>query len=306
VFMGTPGFAVPSLRALAARHDVVAVYTRPDAISGRGSSLRATPVKLAAADLGIDILQPATLRDPAVVSELEILHPDVLVVAAYGLILPPEVLAIPAKGALNVHASLLPRWRGAAPIERAILAGDERTGVSIMRMEEGLDTGPYCRVASTEIDDKSAAELEAELAHIGADALLAALDEVEAGTCTWTTQDAAGVTYAEKIGKAELLLAPAMESAPAYAAIRASSRRAPARLLLAGAEMTVAEAQRSAVAAPAGEALCTSDGMLLGFSDGALLVTRVKPEGKPEMDASAFCRGAHLAPGTKWERVTNV
>ncbi len=165
--MGTPDFALPSLRTLFDDHDVVAVYTRPDAVSGRGTITRPSPVKRAATELGLTVEQPASLRDPATQRALAAYAPDVCVVAAYGLILPPDVLAIPHQGCVNVHASLLPRWRGAAPVQRAILAGDAVTGVSIMRMEEGLDSGPYCVVETVEVGEKNADEVTRELATRG-------------------------------------------------------------------------------------------------------------------------------------------
>ena len=144
VFMGTPSFAVPSLDALIGRHEVVAVYTRPDPLRGRGRHRMASAVKERALEAGIRVEQPGTLRDTGCVDVLRSFRPDVIVVAAYGVILPPDVIDLPSHGCLNVHASLLPRWRGAAPIQRAILAGDATTGVSIIRMEAGLDTGPWC------------------------------------------------------------------------------------------------------------------------------------------------------------------
>ena len=201
VFMGTPQFAVPSLERLAQAHDVVAVYTRPDAVSGRGGDPRPAAVKASAVRLGIPVRQPSTLRDSEVVRELERSEADVICVAAYGLILPEPVLEVARLGAINVHASLLPRWRGAAPIQRAILAGDAEVGVSIMRMEAGLDTGPYCLQQSVVSDAKSAIELTAELADLGAGLLISALPAIADGTVTWIDQAENEATYAEKITK---------------------------------------------------------------------------------------------------------
>ena len=175
VFMGTPAFAADILEEVAQQQDVVAVYTRPDAISGRGNKLEPSPVKATALKLGLPVYTPPTLRTEAVQQELAAFEPDVIVVAAYGAILPKEVLDIPRLGCFNVHASLLPRWRGAAPIERALLAGDEEVGVCIMAMEEGLDTGDYCISRSIEVRNQSAEALTAELAELGAQALLVAL-----------------------------------------------------------------------------------------------------------------------------------
>ena len=189
VFMGTPQFAVPSLQALNRTHGVVCAYTRPDAVSGRGRHTRPSPVAEMAASLGIEVRQPATLRDETVQAELATLAPDLLVVAAYGLILPQAVLDAARLGAVNVHASLLPRWRGAAPIQRAILSGDADVGVSIMCMEAGLDTGPYCLQRQLAADDLDAVALTGTLADLGASALLDALPAIEDRTAAWTAQD---------------------------------------------------------------------------------------------------------------------
>ena len=228
VFMGTPSFAVPSLLALAKAHDVVAVYTRPDAVSGRGGRLSPSPVKQASAELGIEVFQPATLKDAAVVEELTRLQPDVIVVAAFGMILPQAILDIPALGCLNVHASVLPRWRGAAPIQRAILAGDPVAGVSIMRMEEGLDTGPYCQVATLKIEALTAGEVTERLADLGACVLLDALEDVGSGTCAWERQDDAQATYAPKIEKGDVDSSPSSQPrTPGVGFARRLHRRPP-------------------------------------------------------------------------------
>ena len=189
VFMGTPDFAASVLSELASQHEVVAVYTRPDAVRGRGKQLVPSPVKVEACERGIPVFTPKTLRDADEQQALAALEPDVICVAAYGMLLPAEVLSIPEHGCLNVHASLLPRWRGAAPIERAILSGDEEVGVCIMRMEEGLDTGDYCVCRSLEVGDKDVALLTDLLADLGAHALLTALTQLEAGCIRWTRQD---------------------------------------------------------------------------------------------------------------------
>src|SRR4051812_1249594 len=183
-FMGTPNFAVPTLNAvLEAGHDVAAVYCQPPRPAGRGKAPRPSPVQQAAEACGIEVRTPLTLRDPAEQEAFAALNVDVAVVAAYGLILPKPILDAPRFGCLNVHGSLLPRWRGAAPGQRAILAGDAKTGITIMQMEKGLDTGPMLAVRETAIDGKTAGELTAELARIGADLMvevLARLPEAEA------------------------------------------------------------------------------------------------------------------------------
>ena len=205
VFAGTPEFSVPALEALAASaHRVVAVYTQPDRPAGRGQQLAMSAVKQCALRHSLPVEQPPTLRDPEAVERLAALRPDVRVVVAYGLILPANVLAIPRLGCVNIHASLLPRWRGAAPIHRALLAGDEVTGVTIMQMDAGLDTGPMLieRVTPIESTDTSGT-LHDRLAQMGADALREALEGISNGTLTPRAQPAEGATYAAKIRKEE-------------------------------------------------------------------------------------------------------
>lgn len=210
VFMGTPSFALPALDALAASpdHVISAVYTRPDAHAGRGNKMQPTRVKMRAEELGLPVFTPYSLREDGVVEHLTSLAPDVIIVAAFGALLTREVLDIPRFGCLNIHGSLLPRWRGAAPVQRAILNGDELAGVCLMQMEEGLDTGAYHTLGAVEIAHKTTEELLHELAEIGAAGLLEALPQVEAGTYEWFEQDTEFVTYAEKVSKDETLLRP--------------------------------------------------------------------------------------------------
>ena len=205
VFAGTPEFAVPPLAALcASRHEVVGVLTQPDRPAGRGRKLTTSAVKDFALQQGLPIAQPQTLRSTEGRESLVHWQPDVLVVVAYGLILPVEVLSMPRFGCLNIHASLLPRWRGAAPIQRAILAGDEYTGVTLMQMDAGLDTGPMLLQRRVAIGaDVDSAALHATLAQVGAEALLETLDGLETGTLAAQPQPSSGVTYAAKIDKAE-------------------------------------------------------------------------------------------------------
>ena len=210
VFMGTPDFAASILIELKEQHDVVAVYTRADAVRGRGKKLVPSPVKEVALGANIPVFEPRTLRDDAEVERLRALDPDVICVAAYGMILPQAVLDIPKHGCLNVHASLLPKYRGAAPIERAILNGDDEAGVCIMRMEAGLDTGDYCICRSCQIAGMNAERLTGELADKGAYALLSALYDVEHGVERWVKQVEEDATWAPKIGKGELNLSPAI------------------------------------------------------------------------------------------------
>lgn len=313
VFMGTPKLAADILVEIAQQHEVVCVNTRPDAVRGRGAKLEPSPVKAAAERLGIPVRTATSLRDAEEQAHLAELAPDAICVAAYGCILPREVLEIPRYGCLNVHASLLPRWRGAAPIERAILAGDEQTGVCIMRMEEGLDTGPYCVRRATEVEGKSAAELTDELANLGARALLTGLSVVEQGGAEWTFQDDAAATYAEKLAKDELYPDPAEPAAAMVRKVLASSEAHPARAVIAGRSATVER-----VALPDDEraaALCdgleqgavrfAAKRLFLGTGDGAVEVLSLKPDGKKSMDARAFAAGVQgiKAGGCTWGRV---
>ena len=205
VFAGTPEFSVPSLRALLeGPHEIVAVYTQPDRPAGRGRRLRPGPVKALALKTGLPVEQPKTLRSEAAQARLRAYRPDLMVVVAYGLILPQAVLDTPARGCVNVHASLLPRWRGAAPIQRAILAGDRQTGVTLMQMEAGLDTGPMLARASCPIGEtETAADLHDRLAQLGADLLARELDAILAGRIRPEPQDDSLATYAEKLDKSE-------------------------------------------------------------------------------------------------------
>lgn len=208
VFAGTPEFSVPALDALAAAgHEIVAVYAQPDRPAGRGRAVAAGPVKRRALELDLRIEQPATLRTPEAVAQLSALEPDLMVVVAYGLILPQGVLDVPDLGCLNIHASLLPRWRGAAPIHRAILAGDARTGITIMKMEAGLDTGPVLLTRSTGIGVReNAGSLHDRLAALGAEAIVVAVDEWRSGRARPVPQPEEGVTYAAKIRKEEAII----------------------------------------------------------------------------------------------------
>jgi methionyl-tRNA formyltransferase len=205
IFAGSPAFATPTLQMLCDRgHRPIAVLTQPDRPAGRGRQLSASPVKQLALELGIPVLQPATLKAEAAQAELRALAPDLLVVAAYGLLLPPAVLVIPPRGCVNVHASILPRWRGASPIQTAILAGDHETGVSIMAMEAGLDTGAVYSCARLSIGPhETAGELEERLATLGAEALAGVLDELLAGRLRAIPQAAEGVCHAGRISKAD-------------------------------------------------------------------------------------------------------
>ena len=295
VFMGTPDFAVPSLRELASRFEVVLVLTRPDAVRSRGKKLEPSPVKAAALELDIPVME-ATRITPEVMDRLHEAEADIFCVAAYGCILPDEVLHMAPLGIVNVHASLLPRWRGAAPIQRAILAGDERAGISIMRIGHGVDTGAYCAQASCSVAGKTADELTAELAQLGADLLCDTLPALADGTAVWTEQDESLVTHAQKISKAEMRLDPQEGALVNLRRVLASSDAAPARCIAAGKPMRIMRAVAAdgdASMCAAGELVCQSKRIYIGCSDGVLEVTSVKPDGKRQMDASAWAAGLH-------------
>lgn len=301
VFMGTPAFAASILEDLSQQHEVVAVYTRPDAVRGRGKKLVASPVKEAALRLNIPVFEPKTLRDEKYPEELAALAPDAICVAAYGAILPAEVLSVPRFGCLNVHASLLPRWRGAAPVERAILAGDDEVGVCIMRMEEGLDTGPYCVCRTLAVEDRGAAEVTDALAALGANALLTALVHVECGRAEWVSQDDSQATYADKIKKNELYLDPFESETVLVRKVRASGEAHPARCIIDGRSVTVQgargvtgddSAEETLRDLQPGKARFCAKRLFLGCSDGAVEVLSLKPDGKNTMDARAFVAGS--------------
>ncbi len=305
VFMGTPDFAVPSLRELASRFEVVLVLTRPDAVRSRGKKLEPSPVKAAALELDIPVMEAARIT-PEVMDRLHEAEADIFCVAAYGCILPDEVLHMAPLGIVNVHASLLPRWRGAAPIQRAILAGDERAGISIMRIGHGVDTGAYCAQASCSVAGKTADELTAELAQLGADLLCDTLPALADETAVWTEQDESLVTHAQKISKAEMRLDPQESALVNLRRVLASSDAAPARCIAAGKPvriMRAVAADGDGSMCAAGELVCQSKRIYIGCSDGALEITSVKPDGKRQMDASAWAAGLH-GDALAWEMLS--
>ena len=304
VFMGTPDFAVPSLRALAAEHEVALVVTRPDAVRGRGKRLEPSPVKAAAIELGAPVLETSRMT-PEAVSAITAARPDIICVAAYGCILPDEVLALAPAGVVNVHASLLPRWRGAAPIQRAILAGDDRAGVSIMRIGHGVDTGPYCAQASCTVAGKTAEELTGELAQLGGELLVRTLPVIVSGEASWVAQDEALVTHAAKVTKAEMRLDPAHAALDIERHVLASSDTAPARCVLAGKPARVLAARVATCPVPisAGELQIHLGHVYLGCADGSVELVRVKPDGKREMDAAAWAAGQRERGGS-WEALS--
>lgn len=299
VFMGTPAFAVPSLEALAREFEVAGVVTRPDAVRGRGKTLEPSPVKLKAQELGLSLIETNKITEE-VLEQLRIWAPDVIAVAAFGCILPDAVLELASLGCINVHASLLPRWRGAAPVQRAVLAGDERVGVSIMQVVHELDAGCYCAQASTEVADKCAPELLSELAELGAEILPRALVDIEAGTVSWTSQDTSQVTYAHKIDKAEMRLKPSESAELNMRRVQAATDAQPAKCAIA---LKGARILRACVATETLEAgvVCVEGGrVLLGCAEGTLEVLEVKPDGKREMPARDWAQGLR-GTGLSWE-----
>jgi methionyl-tRNA formyltransferase len=293
VFAGTPDFAVPSLRAAAERNEVVAVYTQPDRPAGRGRGLRPSPVKLEALRRGLPVLQPASLKSELSRDALRALQPDLMVVVAYGLLLPQAILDIPRFGCWNVHASLLPRWRGAAPIQRAIEAGDSETGVCLMQMEKGLDTGPVLlsqRLAIGESD--TGGILHDRLAALGAQTLADGLGLLRAGLRPVAhPQGEAGVSYARKLEKAEARLDWSRPAAELARKVRAFNPWPMAEALLDGERVRVHEAISVAVghAAPPGTVLAaTRDGIDIACGEGALRIGLLQREGGKAVSAADF------------------
>lgn len=297
VFAGTPAFARASLEALVESGSIpVAAYTQPDRPAGRGKKLTASPVKRYAIERGIPVFQPATLRDAAAVEELRALRPDLLVVAAYGLILPQSVLDIPTHGCLNVHASILPRWRGAAPIQAAILAGDAKTGISLMRMTAGLDCGPVFHIDEIAIGrEETAGELHDRLAALGAAALVQHLDDIVGGRVEPVAQDDALATYAPKIDKRDAAIDWTLSAAEIARRVRAYNPFPGAFTRCAGQlagdpdRVKVWRATPATGAGEPGEVLrFDGDGFLVACGEGALRLEELQLPGKRRAPAREF------------------
>lgn len=293
VFAGTPDFAVPSLRAAASRQEVVAVYTQPDRPAGRGRALTPSPVKLAALERGITVLQPETLKSQVSRDALKALQPDLMVVVAYGLILPRKILEIPRFGCWNVHASLLPRWRGAAPIQRAIEAGDRETGVCLMQMEAGLDTGPVLLSQSLAIGEQdTAGQLHDRLAELGAQVLADGLGLLRAGIRPVPRpQPEAGVTYAHKLEKSEAKLDWSLPATTLANKVRAFQPWPVAEAEIAGERLRIHAAIALPLAhgrAPGSVLAAGREGLDIACAEGALRIRTLQREGGKIITAADY------------------
>jgi methionyl-tRNA formyltransferase len=296
IFMGTPDFAVPALVALVdAGHDVVAVYSQPPRPAGRGKQLQPSPVQREAEARGIPVRHPVSLKGADEQAGFAALNADVAVVAAYGLILPQAVLDAPRHGCLNIHASLLPRWRGAAPIQRAILAGDSVTGVTIMQMERGLDTGPMLAICRTPVDDKTAGELTAELAAAGGSLMLSVLADLPSHPAQ--PQPELGVTYAHKIDKAESRIDFTRAAEHIERQVRAFGPAPGAFFELEGERYRVLKAEVIGREGAPGHTL--DDNLTIACGHGAIRPVLIQRAGRPVMDTAAFLRGRAMPAGMK-------
>ena len=300
-FAGTPQFALPALRALLdSTHRIVGVLTQPDRPAGRGRELRASPVKLLAAARGVPVAQPPTLKTSEGANALAEWAPDLLVVVAYGLILPAAVLSLPRYGCLNIHGSLLPRWRGAAPIQRALLAGDSETGITIMQLDEGLDTGPMLleRRRSIGVED-TAGDLHDALAELGAVALLEAIEGLAAGTLAGRAQPAAGASYAPKLEKAEALIDWNSNAVQIDRQIRAFNPWPVAETRLGGEPLRILRSrllEREGRAAEAGTLLgIGDDGLRVACGEGVIALRELQRAGKRAVSARDFANAVRIA-----------
>jgi len=303
IFMGTPDFAVPTLTEIIGQgHEVVSCYTRAPAQAGRGLELKPSPVQKAAERFGIPVFTPSTLKTPDIAAQIASHEADVAVVVAYGMILPQAILDLPELGCLNLHGSLLPRWRGAAPIQRAVMAGDAESGVCVMKMEAGLDTGPVGMVERLEIGpDMTAGELHDKLAPLGADLMVRALAALGRGALRFTPQQEEGVTYAAKIGNAEAKLNWARPARQVHDLVRGLAPfpgafaevnlgRGPERLKI----------LRTALAGGAAEpGMLLDDEGTVACAEGAVKLLQVQRAGGRPVSGAEFLRGARLAAGSR-------
>jgi methionyl-tRNA formyltransferase len=304
VFAGTPAFAAVALAALVkAKHRPVLVLTQPDRPTGRGLKPQPSEVKLLALKQGVEVFQPASLRSADVVARLKAARAHALVVAAYGLILPQDVLDLFPCGGINIHASLLPRWRGAAPIQRALLAGDRESGVCIMRMDAGLDTGPVYKCERVRLDaDETAGSLHDKLATLGARLLLEVLEALESGGLQPRPQAQESATYASKITKEEALLDWTQEAVQLERAVRAFNPVPGAQSTLEGHPVKIWRAQLASASggAPGQVISAGEEGILVACGQGALNITELQRAGGRRLSAGDFLRGRGLVSGTRF------
>jgi len=298
VFMGTPDFAVPTLVALCGSHDIVAVYTRaPQPAGRRGLELTPSPVARQAAQFGLTIVTPKSLKEPNAAEAVRAHGADAAVVVAYGMIVPRPILDVFPLGCFNLHASLLPRWRGAAPIHRAVMAGDKETGVMVMRMEEGLDTGPIAMAERVSIDpDATTGELHNALSRLGADLMLRAVGALEKGQLQLTPQPADGVTYAKKIDKTETRIDWSKSWQEVHNHCRGLSPFPGAWCELAGGRVKILRTTKGDGSGAPGKVL--DDRLTVACGSGAVRLIQVQRAGRGPMGTDEFLRGTPVAPGT--------
>ena len=293
VFMGSPDFSLPTLRALSNAYDVVGVVTQPDRASGRGRELKSPPVKTLALELGIPVMQPEKLRQPEAMEQLQAWRPDLIVVAAFGQIIKKDVLYLPRFGCINVHASLLPRWRGAAPINAAILHGDEETGVTIMVMDVGLDTGPMLSKRSIRLTrDETAGSAFEKMSQLGAGLLTETLPNYLSGKLTPTPQPKEGVTYAPMIKKEEGRLDFSQNAEALERRVRAFNPWPGAFMDFDGTLLKIHRARVEGGLAETGQRLVVHDQPAVGAGGGLLVLEEVQPAGKKPMSGKSFLAGA--------------
>lgn len=297
IFMGTPDFAVPALRALAeAGHEIACVYTQPPRPAGRGKRLSPSPVQVEAERLGVPVRSPRSLKSPEAQAEFAALHADVAVVAAYGLILPEAVLDAPVHGCLNIHASLLPRWRGAAPIHRAVMAGDEETGVTIMQMEAGLDTGPMLHKVCVPVGRKTTGELFGELGAVGAAAMVEVLSRLAAFPPH--AQDDAAAIYAPKIDKGEGKIDWAQDAHAIERLVRGLAPFPGAWFALDGERVKLLLAEVVDASGEDEPGTVLDEDLIIACAASAIRPLRLQRAGKPVLDRAEFLRGRPVAAGT--------
>ncbi len=293
VFMGSPDFSLPTLRLLADAYQVVGVVTQPDRASGRGRELKPPPVKLLAQELGIPVMQPEKLRQPEAMEQLRLWNPDLIVVAAFGQILKKDVLYLPRFGCINVHASLLPRWRGAAPINAAILHGDEETGITIMKMDVGLDTGPMLAQRSIPLTrEDTAGSVFEKLSQLGADLLIETLPVYLSGRIEPVPQPDEGMTYAPMLKKEEGQLDFTHPADELERRVRAFDPWPGAFMNFDGTLLKIHRAHVEEGAAEAGQRLVYRDQPAVGAANGFLILDEVQPAGKKTMSGKSFLAGA--------------